>query len=281
MIATKEEWYKIVKNCILSKFNAEIIIVDDCNFQCAECGSTPASKQPLDIKMFELFLKQTKQTNRQWEISLFGGEPTLRLDICEKVNYLSKKENYITNLITNGWWARDENIINQILKMNLDFMTLSVDERHLKFNTIENYQYIIDRFEKSNTKIWGVNCVSEEEFNNTKNSIPDSIFLFAKHPILSISCLVQKVIPLSDNCKHKGNKKDYKICFGVKLFPDGKLKYCCAYYHRGCEIHHVTENKLIEDLNILIDTNLINENTTRGEMMKLVQQNNTILFNED
>jgi len=109
-----------------------ILVTLRCNLKCAGCSSESPQKT-LEFKtrgLNELTAEEIKKFIGQ--ISSFkpaiyfnGGEPTLRKDLFELMNY-AKKKGLVTVLTTNGSFLTPE-AIHQILDSRLDFFSISLD----------------------------------------------------------------------------------------------------------------------------------------------------------
>jgi len=100
-----------------------------CNFRCQICDFWKTSHDPAD----ELTLEQIGVIGRKLNglgtliISLAGGEPLIREDICGIIDVL-QKANHFPILITNGWFV-DEPMARDLSRAGLQETSVSVDYR--------------------------------------------------------------------------------------------------------------------------------------------------------
>jgi len=101
-----------------------------CNFKCEICDFWKEEHS----KTEELTLSDIRLIGRKLNrlgsliVSLAGGEPLMREDICDIVSILNKA-NHFPILITNGWFC-DEGVAKEILRAGLQEISVSVDYRN-------------------------------------------------------------------------------------------------------------------------------------------------------
>jgi len=269
MIATIQDIQYLANNYMLTKYKSEIIIIDDCNFNCSHCGMKPHSKKILNIEYFKHFLEQINQLDHNFLIILYGGEPSLKLDLCKEINNLAKFNGHITAMTTNGWWINDENITNEIKKLELDYLALSVDNNHLQTLTLEKINKIIKEFQNSNIKLLGIDVIERKEYEQI---IPEigSLIKTKKHQFLELNCIIQEMVPINEECQYKDKKEPcYKPCFGLKLYPDGNVGYSCSYFSRSCKLNNILKLEVKKDFLFMKKTSLLNENMKLKDLFKI------------
>lgn len=100
-----------------------------CNFQCEICDFWKESHDPAD----ELTLDDVHLIGRKLKrlgtliVSLAGGEPLVRDDICDIITILNGSGHFPI-LITNGWYV-NETVARDILRAGLQEISVSVDYR--------------------------------------------------------------------------------------------------------------------------------------------------------
>ena len=100
-----------------------------CNFRCQICDFWKTRYDPAA----ELSLAQIrvigKKLNRLGSliISLAGGEPLMREDICDIIRIM-RDSNHFAILITNGWFV-DEETAREMLRAGLQEISVSIDYR--------------------------------------------------------------------------------------------------------------------------------------------------------
>ncbi len=98
-----------------------------CNFKCAICDFWKTEHR----KAEELSLEDIRLIGRKLNelgtliISLAGGEPLIREDLCEVVRVLNQ-ENHLPILITNGWFV-NESLAKDLSDAGLQEISVSVD----------------------------------------------------------------------------------------------------------------------------------------------------------
>lgn len=127
-----------------------------CNAKCKHCGSS-AEKRKYDG---ELTTKEIKNALKQIAgdmdaskilINVTGGEPLVRQDLCEVMEYATNELGFHWGMTTNGILLTDENI-EKLRKANMETVSISIDgveETHNEFRGVPNsYQIIINNIKK-------------------------------------------------------------------------------------------------------------------------------------
>ncbi|MDD5639376.1 MAG: radical SAM protein [Candidatus Pacebacteria bacterium] len=143
-------------------------ITYQCNFQCRHCYSSCSSKG-INIlktedakKMFDIF-----EDAKVHFVQILGGEPLIRKDIYELVEYALTKK-YIFSLNSNGYLL-DEDAAKKFSSLGL-----------------KNMQISLHGFEDNHNMLTGVN----DSFNRAINAIK---FLINSNINVSVSCLVSNI----------------------------------------------------------------------------------------
>ena len=116
---------------IYSPLDATLILTNRCNNNCVYC------QIPKNLKCDELNTEQVKKIIHElkkigiWRISLSGGEPLIRDDIKEIIDYCHEKDIFVS-LNTNGKLVKKR--ISDIKKVNLVLGNLRMN-RHQLHNT--------------------------------------------------------------------------------------------------------------------------------------------------
>ena len=95
-----------------------------CNLSCRYCFSKDNSAPELDTKQIFRVIDKLQSLGCS-TVGLFGGEPTLRKDLPEIINYVYKKR-MITHLSTNGTMLTRP-YIEELARAGLDIFNLSID----------------------------------------------------------------------------------------------------------------------------------------------------------
>ena len=127
-----------------------------CNAKCKHCGSS-AEKKKYDG---ELSTDEIKSAFRQIAndmdaskilINVTGGEPLVRQDLCEVMEYATNELGFRWGMTTNGILLNDENI-EKLKKANMETISISIDgleETHDRFRGVPgSYKTIINNIKK-------------------------------------------------------------------------------------------------------------------------------------
>ena len=145
--------------------NLVLSVTDRCNSRCRYC-SIPLRAKPELTKMQIFRLIDEFVDLGGSRIALFGGEPLLRQDIGEIIDYC-KSRNLLTSLDTNGYLVPQA--INHI--RNLDVLVISFDGEekiHDMNKEIGSYQKVIKAFETAGGKvlIWTITVLTKYNLNS-------------------------------------------------------------------------------------------------------------------
>jgi len=121
------------KSRLLMQFH----ITGKCNLSCKHCYRTQGDAQPLSfndiigvIQQFDELKTLYNKNNRvekKAHINLTGGEPLLREDIFDLLNYMGKnRDKFSYGILTNGTLI-DEKMTDSLKKNRVSFVQLSVD----------------------------------------------------------------------------------------------------------------------------------------------------------
>jgi len=110
-------------------------VTQGCNLRCKHCGST--CENPLaDELNTEEMLDVCRQLSELGvgSVTLTGGEPTTRKDICKVIKELHQRE-IIVNIITNGW-SVNASLLDEIKESGIGTFAVSVDGLESTHDTI-------------------------------------------------------------------------------------------------------------------------------------------------
>lgn len=123
-----------------------------CNAACKHCGSS-AEKRKYEG---ELTTEEIKNAFRQIAndmdastifVDVTGGEPLVRKDLCDVMEYATNELGFHWGMTTNGILLNEENI-EKLRKANMETVSISIDgleDTHNKFRGVPNsYQTIIN-----------------------------------------------------------------------------------------------------------------------------------------
>lgn len=127
-----------------------------CNAKCKHCGSSAEKKQYDGELTTEEIKSAFKQIACDMDaskilINVTGGEPLVRKDLCEVMEYATNELGFHWGMTTNGILLTEENI-EKLRKANMETISISIDgieETHNKFRGVPNsYQTIINNIKK-------------------------------------------------------------------------------------------------------------------------------------
>lgn len=127
-----------------------------CNAKCKHCGSS-AEKKKYDGELTTEEIKNAfKQIANDMDaskilINVTGGEPLVRQDLCEVMEYATNELGFHWGMTTNGILLNDENI-EKLKKANMETISISIDgleETHNEFRGVPNsYSIILENIKK-------------------------------------------------------------------------------------------------------------------------------------
>lgn len=127
-----------------------------CNAKCKHCGSSAEKKKYEGELTTEEIKKAFKQIATDMDaskilINVTGGEPLVRKDLAEVMEYANKELGFMWGMTTNGILLNDENI-EKLKKANMETISVSIDgleKTHNEFRGVENsYNIIIENIKK-------------------------------------------------------------------------------------------------------------------------------------
>ena len=154
----------------------DFIITQKCTYSCKYCSQSKSetkNKRSANKKTINSFLKLIKNLEKDWEITITGGEAILHPSFYEIISEI-KKLNFKINLITNFSFSVET------YKKIFDLLNDSLNRYDISFHLDEiiNFKETIDKLEKfinlkpQNTKItflipiYNINDKKEEEIEN-------------------------------------------------------------------------------------------------------------------
>ncbi len=162
-----KELYKLGELEILKKYKQEELkkhtLLDlfwectlTCNANCKHCGSS-AEKRKYEGELSTEEIKGAfKQIANDMDaskilINVTGGEPLVRQDLCEVMEYATNELGFHWGMTTNGILLNDENI-EKLKKANMETISISIDglqETHDEFRGVPgSYNKIIENIKK-------------------------------------------------------------------------------------------------------------------------------------
>ena len=127
-----------------------------CNAKCKHCGSSAENKKYDGELTTEEIKSAFKQIANDMDaskilINVTGGEPLVRKDLCEVMQYATCELGFHWGMTTNGILLNDENI-EKLKKANMETISISIDglrETHDRFRGVPgSYDIIIENIKK-------------------------------------------------------------------------------------------------------------------------------------
>ena len=127
-----------------------------CNAKCKHCGSSAEKKKyegELSTEEIKNAFKQIAEdmNARRILINVTGGEPLMRQDLCEVMEYATKELGFYWGMTTNGILLNDNNI-EKLRKANMETVSISIDgleKTHDSFRGVPgSYKIILENIKK-------------------------------------------------------------------------------------------------------------------------------------
>jgi len=241
-----------------------------CTAACKHCGTYSSPKQTTFLDP-ELMLKAIEQAAQSgYKVVVFtGGEATLAEDALLRGIRLASSHGICTRIVTNAWWATDEQTADQFLKKLLEAglveINFSTGDQHTRFVPLENVLWASRAAAKIPMK---TNVIMVETFAGralTKHTVKaHSIYKSIRrdYPKASVRINESPWMPLSPGeVGHYAEgmsttKKNLPVhtgcssCMGTTtLQADGRIAACCGIGMRAIpelQVGHISSMSLTE-----------------------------------
>ena len=124
-----------------------ITLTEKCNINCRHCivDCNSISKNEWNGNSLNRLIKQIRLTNLVNTIGFTGGEPFLDFERLKNAVIQCTVLGINTSVVTNGYWASDSNIAQNMLNIlnGLSKIAVSTDKFHREFISIQNVKNII------------------------------------------------------------------------------------------------------------------------------------------
>lgn len=104
-----------------------------CNFRCPYCYEKGVEYRTMDQQVIDGtidFILRMKEKSEKLEVTWYGGEPLLAMDIIERISEkaikIFGKENYNANMVTNGYLLTGE-IAEKLEKLQIERLQITLD----------------------------------------------------------------------------------------------------------------------------------------------------------
>jgi MoaA/NifB/PqqE/SkfB family radical SAM enzyme len=158
---------KVLMNNVFNKnypLNVMISLTNKCQSRCKYCNIPLRKQKELTTKeLFKLFDELKK--NGTERIGLWGGEPLIREDIGDIINYAKNKGFYVT-MDSNGYLASEK--IKDIKKLDLLLLSLDGNELcHDKNREKGSYKKVIQALEvcKNTVPVWTITVLTKNNLD--------------------------------------------------------------------------------------------------------------------
>lgn len=136
-------------------------VTNQCNRQCIYCAVPQRSKEQLTKE--EIFSIIDEVENECVFINLYGGEPLLREDIGEIIDYINAKDSIFLSLSSNGTLVPSK--ISDVKKLNLIFLSLdgpkSIHDRQKGDGSFDDVMEAIKVARKNNVQVIVMTAISK------------------------------------------------------------------------------------------------------------------------
>ena len=149
-----------------------IIITRKCTISCPMCffGCSPNREEVIPK---ELALKAIEEINQLHvkTLGITGGEPFLEFDLMKDLVEKADSYGMTPIVVTNAHWATSEEValskLNDLRKLGLSWIQISLDEQHQRFIPLERVSNVIKAAKKlnfENIKVIGTSMRNSENF---------------------------------------------------------------------------------------------------------------------
>lgn len=239
---------RTIRNLVSTEpYFAHLCVTQRCNLRCTYC-------QIWKERIEEASTEKTKQIIDKLDkmgvgiISITGGEPLLRSDIGEIINYISGKGLYV-RLTSNGMMPREK--YEKLLKTNIDAISISLDgvEGIETPNSKVNPQILntIKYIYKNKGKIkLSISTVLHRKNQKKVEKIVD----YVEKNFPGIGVFVQPVVVGTGNLRTRSQEKvDPRILHKIKTIdPKFFIDACEDYYHKDKFDWNCKAGKLFFDI---------------------------------
>lgn len=248
-------FYKYPSSVLLGKrypFYLDFRITNRCNLNCSYCD---INERKCELKKEEIFSFIDKIEDDCFFIVISGGEPLLREDIGEIIDYIQEKEGIYVMLCSNG--NLFEKKLNDIRNVDSVVFSLDGEEKiHDKFRGKGSYKRVIKAINSAKKQDFLVFTTTVLHSNNL-----DQIdFILDKAKKMEFSCFFQPVINYKKNKGLVPSLEEFKLAVS-KLIEKKKenpnlinnslsnLKYHLGWPNHGRDNKYCGKNYFFLDSN--------------------------------
>lgn len=126
-----------------SVFHCVIAVTTQCNARCAYCYENGILRQDMDSATVKQLLDYIKANanGREVDLTWFGGEPLIRIDLIDEIAAWLKEHNihFVSSMVSNGLLFNDELVRRIKDDWNLTSVQISIDDSSEQYDEIKNY----------------------------------------------------------------------------------------------------------------------------------------------
>ena len=235
--ATRVSLSSIINYSVGTPISAGINITKSCNSKCQYCLSWQIANAPQPTMDEIRSIVDSLALLGFQRIAFSGGEPLLRNDLTEMVQYAHQK-GLLVNVLTNGLLATTSRIC-ELIDAGLDYLTLSMDSINPQMYTFLRgipYELFHKRLEecitikKQNPQLFlSVHCVISKA---NMNDIPDLVKYLDERGVFTS---FQVIHPIFNS---RGKQIESPLYFGLEDQPalDGVVKKLIEMKYQGYKI---------------------------------------------
>ena len=113
---------------VSAPYRMDLALTYRCNVECGHCYNQRRESEELDSSDWKKILR-TLWDHGVPHVDFTGGEPTLREDLPELIEY-AEDLGMITGLLTNGVRLADENFVGRLKEAGLDYVQVTLESQH-------------------------------------------------------------------------------------------------------------------------------------------------------
>jgi hypothetical protein len=141
LVESDATFYRALKKTPLELYNFNIIlfeVTDRCNLTCPHCYHLPNNKAK--DKPIEDIFKEVDQFPKAMSYMLAGAEPTVRKDIVDVVDVMSKRYSPIISMLTNGVLFHKEKFVKDLKNAGLGYVAIGLNHESYQGKEVHDKQ---------------------------------------------------------------------------------------------------------------------------------------------
>lgn len=148
------ERYNYYKNGLLEFYPSfahyTIALTTKCNARCFYCYEEGVCQKDMSLQTAEKLAELLLKTNREINITWFGGEPLIKTDIIDFISQILNRngKEFRSDIITNGSLLNEEIIIGKFKEWHITNVQITIDGMEEEYIKRKNYYNSTDVFDK-------------------------------------------------------------------------------------------------------------------------------------